>query len=42
MHKKLFMVITLLTIGIAVFAQSSKKEVPKLNENAILFIDIAA
>ena len=39
MYKKLFIVISLLTICIAVFAQSPKKEVPKLGENPIFFID---
>lgn len=39
MYKKLFIVIALLTIGNLVFAQSPKKEVPKLGENPIFFID---
>jgi len=40
MYKKLFIVISLLIIGITVFAQSSKKEIPKLDENPKFFIDI--
>jgi len=39
MYKKLTIVITLLTITITAFAQSPKKEVPKLGENPIFFID---
>ncbi|WP_426326790.1 hypothetical protein [Pedobacter sp. R-06] len=40
MYKKLFIVISLLIIGITVFAQSSKKEIPKLGEKPKFFIDI--
>jgi len=39
MYKKLSIVISLLIIGITVFAQSPKKQVPKLGENPIFFID---
>jgi hypothetical protein len=39
MYKKLSIVITLLTITLTVFGQSPKKEIPKLGENPMFFID---